>query len=125
AGGRDEDTSLAALPPDALAQLAQENVRATDDKPKFSHEPITARVMAIWNGDDLGLSPTNAYEDEELAVILDRTNFYAEMGGQVGDSGELREQGGAVFDVAATKAVGGYVLHIGRLRNGRMQAGQT
>ena len=124
-GGRTENTRLSVLPPDALAQLAQANVKPTDDKPKFSHEPIQAKVMAIWNGDDLGLAPADVLEDEELAIILDRTNFYAEMGGQVGDAGELRSAGGAIFDVQTTKATGGYVLHIGRIRSGCLHVTDT
>src|SRR5581483_9273229 len=90
------------------------------DSAKFAHEPIEAQILAIWNGDDLGLSPANVFEDEELAIILDRTNFYAEMGGQVGDAGELR-CGGAVFDVQTARVVAGYVLHVGRLRSGKMR----
>jgi alanyl-tRNA synthetase len=121
-GGKATDSKLADLTPDALAQLAQTNVKPTDDQPKFSHEPIQAQVMAIWNGDDLGLSPANVFEDEQLAVILDRTNFYAEMGGQVGDTGVLTSASMA-FDVETTKTVGGYILHIGRVRNGKIQVG--
>ncbi len=120
-GGKTEQSALINLPPDALAQLATSGAKPTDDRPKYSHEPLGGKIVAIWNGDDLGLSPANAIEDEELAVILDRTNFYAEMGGQVGDVGELRSANGAVFDVAATKVVGGYILHIGRLRTGRLR----
>ena len=124
-GGRTENTRLSTLPPDALAQLAQANVKPTDDKPKFSHDPIQAKVMAIWNGDDLGLAPADVLEDEELSIILDRTNFYAEMGGQVGDSGELRSSSGAIFDVQTTKVTGGYVLHIGRIRSGCLHVTDT
>jgi len=134
---KEQDSKLADLPPGALAQLQQAQVKFTDDQPKFSHEPIQARIMAIWNGDDLGLSPASAYEDEELAVILDCTNFYAEMGGQVGDSGQLRpitpspgtpgEGGGegSVFEVETTRNVGGFVLHIGRLRSGALRVGDN
>jgi alanyl-tRNA synthetase len=44
------------------------------------------------------------------------------MGGQVSDRGELKSAS-AVFDVADTKSVGGYVLHIGRVRSGRIAVG--
>jgi alanyl-tRNA synthetase len=121
-GGKEEDTSLADLPATALAQLADGGISKTDDSAKFRHEPIHAKVIAIWDGDDLGLSPASAIEDEELAIILDRTNFYAEMGGQIGDRGELRI-GKTIFDVENTQAIDGYVLHIGRLRTGRIAVG--
>jgi alanyl-tRNA synthetase len=120
AGGKEETSSLTQLPPAALAQLAEANVPHTDDSAKFSHEPLEAQLLAIWNGDDLGLSPAEAVEDEALAILLDRTNFYAEMGGQVGDSGVLVGKTG-IFDVETTRQVAGYVLHIGRVRQGKLR----
>jgi alanyl-tRNA synthetase len=123
-GGREKGTEIAALSPDALAALAKENVKPTDDQPKYSRAPIQSKIMAIWNGDDLGLSPASVFEDEQLAIILDRTNFYAEMGGQVGDAGSIASAIG-VFDVETTRVVGGYVLHVGRIRSGRLRVGDT
>ena len=135
-GKADANTKLTDLPPAALSQLQQAGVGATDDRAKYGREPISARVLAIWNGDDLGLSPATAAEDEPLAVILDRTNFYAEIGGQVGDVGtltaptsldvgKLGDAAASVFDVESTRAVGGYVLHVGRLRSGAIKVGET
>jgi alanyl-tRNA synthetase len=123
-GGKEGASKLADLSPDALSQLAEGNVRTTDDSFKYDGEPITSRVMAIWDGAELGSSPSDAADDQELAIILDRSNFYSEMGGQVGDSGTLTSAN-MTFDVATTKAVAGYVLHIGRLRVGKIQAGDT
>jgi alanyl-tRNA synthetase len=123
-GGKDASQQFGELSPDDLAQLAQAGVKPTVDRAKFLHEPIHARVMAIWNGDDMGLSPADAFEDEQLAIILDRTNFYAEMGGQVGDTGVLTSVSMA-FDVESTKTIGGFTLHIGRLRSGKMQVGDA
>ncbi len=138
AGGRADAGAkkLTELPPAALAQLTGAGVKLTVDSAKYGREPIAAQVLAIWNGDDLGLSPASATEDEPLAIILDRTNFYAEMGGQVGDVGtltaptsldigKLGDATRSVFDVEATKAVGGYVLHVGRLRSGAIKVGET
>ncbi len=62
----------------------------------------------------------------EVEVALDQTPFYAEGGGQVGDQGVLREEGGhsALVTVLDTqKPVGGLVLHRGRL-HGRLKVGQ-
>ena len=137
AGGKGEASRVTELSPDALSQLAQTGVKPTDDKPKFSHEPIQAQVMAIWDGEELGLSPASAAEDQELAIILDRTNFYAEMGGQAGDTGTLTSGGVASdfgelsraatpsFAVQSTKTVAGYTLHMGRVESGKIQVGQT
>ncbi|HEX5015453.1 MAG TPA: alanine--tRNA ligase [Candidatus Limnocylindrales bacterium] len=60
-------------------------------------------------------------------VVLDRTPFYAEGGGQVGDRGEIREAGGgsALFTVEDTqKPVGGLIVHRGTL-HGRLRVGET
>jgi alanyl-tRNA synthetase len=54
-------------------------------------------------------------------VVLDRTPFYAESGGQVGDSGVLRATGSTVFEVSDTQKVQGSVFgHFGRLKGGNL-----
>ena len=83
-----------------LAELASSGRQAHGRFAKFKHDPIEAHVLAIWNGTNLNPS-ADISEDQEIAVILDRTNFYAEMGGQVGDSGTLLTAGGDA-GVAAT-----------------------
>ncbi len=60
-------------------------------------------------------------------VVLDRTPFYAEGGGQVGDQGVIREPGGGseLFTVEDTqRPVGGLIVHRGTLR-GRLRVGET
>ena len=90
------------------------------------YETTTAegRVLAI-------LRDGTAYDEltgsGEAEVILDRTPFYAEGGGQVGDTGELREAGGGspLFAVEETfRPAGALVVHRGRL-HGRLRVGET
>src|SRR3546814_8128579 len=58
---------------------------------------------------------------DEAVVFLDRTPFYAESGGQVGDTGELDEQG-VRFAVADTqKYAGQFHGHVGKLAAGRSE----
>jgi alanyl-tRNA synthetase len=122
--GKEGSTRLFELPPDVLATLSQQGVRPTDDSEKFNAQPIGARVMAIWDGHRL-IDATHGAEaaGQGVAVILDKTNFYAEMGGQVGDTGELRSQGGAVMAVETTRAAGGYVLHVGDMIESHLSVG--
>jgi len=63
-------------------------------------------------------------EGDAGAVVLDRTPFYAESGGQVGDTGVL-SQAGTHFDVDDTKKSGEAHLHVGRLKAGTIKVGDT
>jgi alanyl-tRNA synthetase len=83
-------------------------------------EGADARVVAILKD---GQSVTFAGEGEEAVVLLDKTPFYAESGGQVGDTGVLAA-GGAAFDVSDTRKLAGqYHAHVGRVRSGRFEVG--
>jgi alanyl-tRNA synthetase len=62
--------------------------------------------------------------EQAIRVVLDRTPFYGESGGQVGDTGTIRGEG-FEFEVADTQKDGGLVIHSGHLRRGVMQEGQT
>jgi alanyl-tRNA synthetase len=68
--------------------------------------------------------PVEAIEaGDEAVVFLDRTPFYAESGGQVGDTGELDEQG-VRFAVSDTqKYAGQFHGHVGRLAAGTLKVG--
>jgi alanyl-tRNA synthetase len=57
-----------------------------------------------------------------VTVVLDQTPFYGESGGQVGDTGELIWPGGR-FEVSDTQREGGFVLHVGHLREGTLALG--
>ncbi|MGE8434920.1 MAG: alanine--tRNA ligase [Pseudomonas palmensis] len=78
-----------------------------------------ASVVALYKD---GKAVEQLGEGEEGVVILDRTPFYAESGGQVGDCGYL--QAGAVrFDVRDTTKTGGAFLHHGVVASGKLSVG--
>jgi alanyl-tRNA synthetase len=80
------------------------------------------RVVALLR-DGAGVEALAAGERGE--VILDRTVFYAESGGQVGDSGELLGAATTRFEVEDTQKRGAAHSHIGRLLAGRLQVGDS
>jgi alanyl-tRNA synthetase len=125
AGGKGGDARLFELPPDVLATLQKQGVSPTDDSYKFNAAPIGATVKAIWDGNRL-IESTHGAEaaGQGVAIILDQTCFYAEMGGQVGDTGELRgSKNNALMAVETTRAAGGFVLHVGNMVEGHVSVG--
>ncbi|HXP92586.1 MAG TPA: alanine--tRNA ligase [Candidatus Binatia bacterium] len=59
---------------------------------------------------------------DEAQVILDRTSFYAEKGGQVGDHGTISNEG-ALFNVTDVQYAGEAIAHFGTLANGTLRVG--
>ena len=101
-------------------------VRRSGDSVFLGYETTTAdgRIVAIFRD---GTEYQELTGSGEAEMILDRTPFYPEGGGQIGDHGELREQGGGsvLFTVTDTqKPSGGLIVHRGHLR-GRLRVGET
>ncbi|HEX9549793.1 MAG TPA: alanine--tRNA ligase [Candidatus Limnocylindrales bacterium] len=118
-----------------LASLYQSIQGRSGDSEFLGYETTTvpdARVVAILR-DGLEYETLEAKADEELRtdagaaaeVVLDRTPFYAEGGGQIGDRGVLRLGETIVFEVEDTqKPVGALFVHRGTLR-GRLAVGDA
>ena len=123
-GGKTTQAGLADMPPEILAELPILHIKPTDDSAKYDHKPLRTRIAAIWDGQRVEESIV-ANESGTVALLLEKTNFYAEMGGQVGDQGEIRTDAGATFIVQGTRQSGGYVLHIGHLKSGKLQRGDS
>lgn len=77
------------------------------------------KIIALYKD---GQSVDQLSEGEQGVVVLDRTPFYAESGGQVGDSGFL-QAGAARFDVRDTTKTGGAFLHHGVVASGALLIG--
>ena len=70
-----------------------------------------------------GTDVVEAEEGEEVEVYLDRTPFYAESGGQVGDTGRLTGSDGEVIVDDTQQPREGVVAHIGRVGVGQLRVG--
>ena len=80
-----------------------------------------AKVVAIVrNGESVG----SAAAGEDVEVVLDRTPFYAEMGGQQGDAGELSAEG-VSLTVSDTKNHNGLYAHVAHVAEGTLTVGAT
>ena len=108
-------TSTTGLPADLVAQLSPTVFLGYD---KLDAGGL--QVVALLK-DGRPVSAVQAGDD--AVVILDSTPFYAESGGQVGDTGVLAEQG-VEFDVADTlKFAGQFHGHVGRVAKGGLKVG--
>ncbi|WP_374983889.1 alanine--tRNA ligase [Streptomyces fradiae] len=73
-----------------------------------------------------GVSSPAASEGDEVEVVLDRTPFYAEGGGQIADTGRIRLHSGAVIEVRdVQQPVPGVSVHKGSVQVGEVTVGST
>jgi len=71
-----------------------------------------------------GKATDSAGEDTEIVLVLNKTVFYAESGGQVGDSGFLTK-GSAKIEITDCRKAGNHHIHIGRVLSGEFSLGDT
>ena len=82
-----------------------------------------AKIEAIVNG---GEKAALVAEGEKGVIILDKTPFYGESGGQAGDCGKLTNGRGGIFTVETTaKNAQGVYLHIGKAEKGTFELSDT
>ena len=87
----------------------------------YEHLATTSKVVALLKD---GVTVSQLQAGEQGEVVLDHTPFYAESGGQVGDTGLLQATG-VSFAVADTRKRGTAFTHIGQLHSGSLQVGDA
>ena len=87
----------------------------------YEHLATTSKVVALLKD---GVTVSQLQAGEQGEVVLDHTPFYAESGGQVGDTG-LLQAAGVSFAVADTRKRGTAFTHIGQLHSGSLQVGDA
>jgi len=108
---------------DIAALEKNKNVPKTDDSAKFGIGNTDATVKAIYHKKSYFQSTLDIPPDTVFGIILDRTSFYAEAGGQEYDTGNIVIDGEADFEVTNVHVFNGYVLHIGHLKYGQLSVG--
>lgn len=107
-----------------IAHLEQQNVGRTDDEAKFAKGDAEAKVQLVFDGKTFRASTEDLPPKTALGILLDRTNFYAESGGQVADTGRIVIDGVAEFRVMDVQNYGGFVLHSGYVEYGALSSGE-
>ncbi|XP_011926782.1 PREDICTED: alanine--tRNA ligase, mitochondrial isoform X5 [Cercocebus atys] len=105
----------------ALGELQRQGVPPTDSSPKYNYSlrpngsyefgTCEAQVLKLYTED--GTAVASVGKGQRCGLLLDRTNFYAEQGGQASDRGYLVRVGqeDVLFPVARAQVCGGFILH--------------
>jgi len=87
------------------------------------YERLEAEGTVVGLLGDGGRTPV-AQEGDEVRFVLDRTPFYAESGGQVGDQGIVRAPAGAISVLDAQFGPGDVIVHTGIVESGEVREGE-
>ena len=101
----------------SAVETSQLNVEGNTEFTGYSQLMDNSNISEIFQDSE---AVNEIVEGDEAIIILDKSPFYAESGGQVGDAGQLLA-GNAVFDIEDTQKINGDVFgHIGKLRRGTL-----
>ena len=96
---------------EATAWLSSNGIDYTDDSFKYIQGDVECTVRAIMTTDGFVDSSKDVAPGEPLGLVLDKTPFYAEAGGQIADTGAIK-CGDVSFDVEDVVTAAGFVLHL-------------
>ena len=81
----------------------------------------TGSILAIIRNNEW-VEGVTTDDEVELTIVLDRSPFYGQQGGQIGDTGKLASKE-TEFEVTDTQVSEGHILHMGRLKKGTLKLG--
>ncbi|CAG8606538.1 7151_t:CDS:10 [Cetraspora pellucida] len=118
-----DDREVVALDMHDIAKIEQDKIaNVTNDNFKYQSGSIKTTVKGIYYNHSFFPNTDDIPSGKPFGIILDRTNFYAEQGGQQYDMGFITidaVDAQAEFEVKNVQVFAGYVLHIGCLIYGR------
>ncbi len=104
---------------DAFKKLTSKG--AVVDFVGYSQAEATSNiVLLVRNGEDVA----QAGPGDDIEIVTEKTPFYGESGGQVGDTGRIRGPGAEVEVTDTIKDPTGLIIHKGRVLSGQIEAGQ-
>ncbi|KAI0011952.1 tRNA synthetases class II (A)-domain-containing protein [Xylariaceae sp. FL0662B] len=107
-----------------IAELKDQlQIPVPNDEPKHFRGDTTGKVQLIYTGTEFLKSTKDLPPNTPFGLLLDKTNFYAEQGGQVADTGRIVIDDVAEFEVQDVQQYGGYIIHNGYLKYGELKAG--
>ena len=104
----------------AVDYNSQLKVAGTTEFTGYDRLEDEAVILNIFKGIE---SVSAVATDEEAVIVLDKTPFYAERGGQVGDTGLILGGDNFEFQVTDTKHAGNAVIHTGKVLLGEFAVG--
>ncbi len=103
-----------------VSLAANTKLPATDDSPKYKSDRCVSVISGWITSDGNYISSGKLKEfDGEVGLILEKTCFYAESGGQVGDIGKIKSRDGQ-FVVEDTGKIGDCIIHRGKIASGTL-----
>jgi alanyl-tRNA synthetase len=103
----------------AVSEIAQDS--GATEFLGYDHDEADGKILAILRE---GVRVETLVPGESAEIVLDRTPFYGEQGGQVGDLGVIDGAAGR-FVVENTKIAGGVITHLGKLEEGSLAPGEA
>ena len=104
---------------------AYKNLSAEGFQPEFvgydSLQEESKILLLVGDGEEL----SEAGEGREVEIVTEKTPFYAEAGGQVGDTGTISGNGFEIAVADTIKDPTGLIIHRGKVTNGTLSSGQT
>lgn len=131
AGGSGKDMRMVAEQTSYLVNTL--GVPATNDSAKYIADAVlegsVVKALFIGRGeteDKIGFVDSVMEQSSTVGIILDKTSFYGEQGGQINDIGDIIKAGDdTTVRITSVQLYGSYVLHLGEVVKGTLSVGDS